>query len=51
MREAAAEHGEIADLLARGKGDGAAKALERHLRSSLASSLRLLRAGAANGQP
>jgi DNA-binding GntR family transcriptional regulator len=40
---AQAEHLEITDQLTRRRGDGAAKALERHLRSNLASTLRAMR--------
>jgi DNA-binding GntR family transcriptional regulator len=40
---ALAEHREITDQLARRRGDAAAKALERHLRSNLAGTLRAMR--------
>lgn len=41
-KEALAEHRQICDLLAQRRGDGAAKALDKHLRSSLANALRIL---------
>jgi DNA-binding GntR family transcriptional regulator len=47
---ARAEHREITDQLARGRGDSAAKALDRHLRSNLACTLKAMRSnGMADG--
>jgi DNA-binding GntR family transcriptional regulator len=39
---ALAEHREIVDQLSKGKGEAAAKILDRHLRSSLANALQIL---------
>jgi DNA-binding GntR family transcriptional regulator len=48
---ARAEHREITDQLARRRGDAAAKALERHLRSNLAGTVKAMREnGLADGQ-
>jgi DNA-binding GntR family transcriptional regulator len=49
-RLALAEHREITEQLARRRADGAARALEKHLRSSLASALTFLGQDQAEGQ-